>query len=223
MTCELGLKESLSVFEVQIKQTRQRQQREKRACIFHKWWAFLGWWELGACVRAGSLDLFLPGTECRLIGKPCKRTQQIEEVVLRGRTKAVHPLRPSRKTGRQRWILRTSCTPTKLSSVSHAPPWLHWPPPCPHPHPQEKARGDWQQFLNARTFQLVCLALAVLVVCLFILLSLCRPPLIIFIYLFVLLYHWLKKNDIFSSRVTSCPCSRAASHPTSFTGFVSNS
>ena len=167
MTCELGLKESLSFFEVQIKQTRQRQQRQKRACIFHKRWAFLGWWEHAACVRAGSLGLLLAGTECRLIGKPCRRMQQIEEDVLRGRTKALHPLSPSRTTGRQRWILRISCTPPKLSSVSHAPPWLHWPPPRPDPHPQEQARVVWQQFLNARTFQLVYVAEAVLVVCLF--------------------------------------------------------
>lgn len=218
MTCELGLKESLSFFEVQIKQTRQRQQRQKRACIFHKWWAFLGWWEHVACVRAGSLGLLLPGTECRLIGKPCRRIQQIEEDVLRGRTKAVHPLSPSRTTGRQRWILRISCTPTKLSSVSHAPPWLHWP------LPSGAGKGCLAAVSECKDLP-ACVCGRGCFGCVSVsFFSLSAGYLfIILIYLFVLLYQWFKKNDISSSRVTSRPCCRAASHPTSFIVFVPNS
>lgn len=93
-------------------------------------------------MQAGSLGLLLPGTECMLIDKPCrslKRMQQKEEEnVPRGKTKAGHPLSPSRMSGRQKWILRAPV----LCQLGFPPPWLHCPSPLsptPYPRPQEQA------------------------------------------------------------------------------------
>lgn len=175
MTCELGHNEWLPFFEVQIKQTRQRQQRQKSTRIFHKWWVFLGCWEHGD-LRARSLNSLLPGTECRLIDKSCrslKRMQQKEEDISRGKMKAGPPLSPSKRAGRKKWILRASCTPTQFSSVSQPlqTPVSHTPPS----HPQEKAGAAVSSFwMEGPNSLCVWLRLFWLHVC-FILFSLCRP------------------------------------------------
>lgn len=108
MTYELGLQEWLSFFEVRIKQIRQRQQRQRSACIFHKWWVFprvVGVHGL----RVRGLGLLFPRPECTLTDQLCrslKRVQNKEEDVSGGRTEAGHCASSSRKAGEHRWLLR---------------------------------------------------------------------------------------------------------------------